>query len=34
MIEKEWLELTKASFKLNAKINVIQKGLELWKFLP
>ena len=33
MIKKEWLELTKDSFKLNAKIHVIQNGLELWKYL-
>ena len=33
MIKKEWLEFTKDSFKLNAKIHVIQNGLELWKYL-
>ena len=32
-IEKEWMELEKDSFKLKAKINVIQYGLELWKTL-
>ena len=31
MIEKEWMEIEKGSFKLKAKINIIQKGLELWK---
>ncbi len=34
MIEKEWITLTKDSFKLKAKIHIIQKGLELWKCLP
>ena len=33
MIEKEWLETEKDSFKLQAKINIIQNGLELWKYL-
>ena len=33
MIEKEWLETEKDSFKLKAKIKIIQNGLELWKYL-
>ena len=33
MIEKEWMELEKDSFKLKAKINIIQNGLQLWKYL-
>ena len=32
MIEKEWMENEKDSFKLKAKINIIQKDLELWKY--
>ena len=31
MIEEEWMEIEKDSFKLKAKINIIQKGLEFWK---
>ena len=34
MIEKEWLGIAKESFKLKAKINIIQNGLQLWKFMP
>ena len=30
MIEKEWMEFEKECFKLKAKINMIQSGLELW----
>jgi hypothetical protein len=33
MIEKDWIELGKEAFKLKAKINVIQGGLELWKYM-
>ena len=33
MIEKKWMDFEKDSFKLKAKINIIQKGLELWKYL-
>ncbi len=33
MIEKDWLELGKESFKLKAEIHLIQKGLELWKYM-
>ena len=33
MIEKEWLKSEKESFKLKAKINVIQNRLQLWKYL-
>ena len=33
MIEKGWLELGKESFKLKAKIHIIQNGLELWKYI-
>ena len=33
MIEKEWMDIEKDSFKLRAKINIIQKGLELWNYL-
>jgi hypothetical protein len=33
MIEKDWLELSKESFKLKAKIHIIQNGLELWKYM-
>ena len=33
MIEKDWMAVEKDSFKLKAKINIIQKGLELWKCL-
>ena len=31
IMEKEWMNIEKGSFKLKAKINIIQKGLELWK---
>jgi len=31
MIEKEWLSIEKESFKLKAKIHIIQNGLQLWK---
>ena len=33
MIEKEWMDIEKDSFKLKAKISIIQKGLELWRCL-
>ena len=33
MIEKDWMGLGKDSFKLEAKIHIIQNGLELWKYL-
>jgi hypothetical protein len=33
MIEKEWLELSKDTFKLNVKIHIIQDGLSLWQYL-
>ena len=33
MIEKDWMGLGKDSFKLKAKIHIIQNGLELWKYL-
>ena len=33
MIEKGWLELGKESFKLKAKIHIIQNGLERWKYM-
>jgi len=33
MIEKDWLKLGKDSFKLKAKIHIIQNGLELWKYI-
>ena len=33
MIEKEWLKTDKESFKLKAKINIIQNGLQLWRYL-
>jgi len=33
MIEKEWLRIEKRSFKLKAKIHVIQNGLQLWKYV-
>ena len=33
MIEKEWLKIEKESFKLRAKIHIIQNGLQLWKYL-
>jgi len=29
MIEKEWLSIEKESFKLKAKIHIIQNGLQL-----
>jgi len=34
MIEKEWLYIEKESFKLKAKIHIIQNGLQLWNYLP
>ncbi len=34
MFEKVWLEFTKNSLNLNAKINFMQNGLEWWKFQP
>ncbi len=33
MIEKDWIELGKESFKLKAIIHVIQGGLEVWKYM-
>ena len=33
LIEKEWLELSKDTFKLNVKIHIIQDGLSLWQYL-
>jgi hypothetical protein len=33
MIEKDWLKLGKDSFKLKAKIHIIQNGLELLKYI-
>ena len=33
MIEKDWMGIGKDSFKLKAKIHIIQNGLELWKYL-
>jgi len=33
MIEKEWLDIEKRSFKLKAKINRIQNGLQVWKYM-
>jgi hypothetical protein len=33
MIEKEWMEHEKDSFKLHSKIHIIQNGLEQWKYL-
>ncbi len=33
LIEKEWLELSKDTFKLSVKIHIIQDGLSLWQYL-
>ena len=33
MIEKDWMENERDSFKLKAKIQIIQNGLEQWKYL-
>jgi hypothetical protein len=33
LIEKEWLEIEKESFKFKAKIIIIQNGLQLWKYI-
>jgi len=33
LIDKEWIEFKKDSFELKAKINLIQKGLEIRKYL-
>ena len=33
IVEKEWMQFEKDSFKLKAKIHIIQNGLEEWKYL-
>jgi len=33
MIEKEWMRGKKETFRLRAKIGIIQSGLELWRYL-
>jgi hypothetical protein len=33
MIEKEWMHNEKDTFKLKAKVHIIQNGLEQWKYL-
>jgi len=33
MIEKDCLCIEKESFKLKAKIKIIQNGLQLWKYV-
>jgi len=33
MIEKEWLCIEKRTFKLKAKIHIIQNDLQLWKYV-
>ena len=33
VIEKLWMDSERSSFKLKAKIHIIQNGLELWKYL-
>jgi hypothetical protein len=33
MIEKDWMGIGEDSFKLKAKIHIIQNGLQLWRYL-